>query len=169
MNASKSAWVEELPAVLWVYQTTTKSSTSKTSLLPTYGSEAVTPIESQRSPRIDVYEEKNNGKSFEALELLNEKRIEAANKMTRHQRMDKRFINWFRLRTLKVWVWVLQQVFQNTQVLNAEKLALTWEGLHIIHQVVGNGAYRLKSVDEKVIPNTSNIKYLKKILLLVEL
>ncbi|XP_020242917.1 uncharacterized protein LOC109821135 [Asparagus officinalis] len=38
-------WVEELPSILWSYQTTHKNSTRETPFKLTYGDEAVTPVE----------------------------------------------------------------------------------------------------------------------------
>ena len=42
---SKGWWVEELPHVLWTYQTTPRRSTRETPFSMTYGIEAVIPLE----------------------------------------------------------------------------------------------------------------------------
>ena len=41
----KGRWVEELPHVLWTYQTTPRRSTRETPFSMSYGAEAVIPIE----------------------------------------------------------------------------------------------------------------------------
>ena len=45
LDGAKSKWVEELPHVLWTYQTTPHRSTGETPFSMTYGSEAVIPLE----------------------------------------------------------------------------------------------------------------------------
>nr|XP_009803063.1 PREDICTED: uncharacterized protein LOC104248496 [Nicotiana sylvestris] len=45
LDAAKGKWPEELPGVLWVYQTMTKSSTGETPVSLVYGGEALIPVE----------------------------------------------------------------------------------------------------------------------------
>ena len=45
LDDTKGKWVEELPHVLWTYQTTPRRSTEKTPFSMTYGAEAVIPLE----------------------------------------------------------------------------------------------------------------------------
>ena len=45
LDDAKGRWVEELPHVLWIYQTTPRRSTGKTPFLMSYEAEAVIPIE----------------------------------------------------------------------------------------------------------------------------
>nr|XP_009770361.1 PREDICTED: uncharacterized protein LOC104221079 [Nicotiana sylvestris] len=45
LDAAKAKWPEELPGVLWAYQTTTKSSTGETPVSLVYGGEALISVE----------------------------------------------------------------------------------------------------------------------------
>ncbi|KAL5560877.1 hypothetical protein UlMin_030624 [Ulmus minor] len=45
LEGLKSAWVEELPRVLWAYRTTSRTTTGETPFSMTYGTEAVIPME----------------------------------------------------------------------------------------------------------------------------
>ena len=45
LNDAKGKWIEELPHVLWTYQTTPRKSTRETPFFMTYGTEAVIPLE----------------------------------------------------------------------------------------------------------------------------
>ena len=45
LEGAKGNWAEELPNVLWAYQTTTQRSTGETPFSLTYGAEAVIPAE----------------------------------------------------------------------------------------------------------------------------
>ena len=65
-------------------------------------------------------------------------------------------------KNLQVGDCVLRRVFQNTQELNAGKLSTKWEGPHQISHVVGNGAYKLKTMGNKNIPRSWNTAHLKR-------
>ncbi|KAJ9538900.1 hypothetical protein OSB04_031633 [Centaurea solstitialis] len=67
-----------------------------------------------------------------------------------------------RAKTLQVGDYVLRRVFQNTQELNAGKLSTKREGPYRISHVVGNGAYKLKTMDNKDIPRNWNAINLKR-------
>lgn len=45
LDSAKGRWVEELPSVLWAYQTTPRRSTGETPFFFTYGVEVVIPAE----------------------------------------------------------------------------------------------------------------------------
>ena len=45
LEKAKGLWADELPCVLWAYQTTAKTSTGKTPFSLAYGTEAVIPVE----------------------------------------------------------------------------------------------------------------------------
>ena len=58
--------------------------------------------------------------------------------------------------------YVLRQEFQNTQEPNAGKLSIKWEGPYKILKVVGKGAYKLQTLDNKEIPRCWNATHLKR-------
>ena len=42
------------------------------------------------------------------------------------------------------------------------KLSSKWKGPYYIHEIIGKGAYKLRTLDGKVLKTSHNIKYLKK-------
>ena len=74
MDGAKGRWAEELPKVLWAYQTTPRRSTGETLFSLTYGAEAVIPAEvnlcSARVARFDPAQ--NNELMVECLNWLEE-------------------------------------------------------------------------------------------------
>ena len=73
LDDTKGRWVEELPHVLWTYQTTPRRSTGETPFSMTYGAEIVIPLET-RFPtlRTSSFTPSNNdellGKSLDLIE-----------------------------------------------------------------------------------------------------
>ena len=70
----KGRWVEELPHVLWTYQTTARRLIGETPFLMTYGSKAVIPLETGfPTLRTRLFTPDNNDKLLErSLDLVNE-------------------------------------------------------------------------------------------------
>nr|XP_009803654.1 PREDICTED: uncharacterized protein LOC104248990 [Nicotiana sylvestris] len=76
LEATKGKWPEELPGVLWAYQTTAKSSIGETPFSLMYGAEALIPME-VGEPTLRYFqasEETNNEAMSVSLELLDERR-----------------------------------------------------------------------------------------------
>ena len=76
LENSKGKWVEELPYVLWTYQTTPGRSTGETPFSMTYGAKTVIPLET-RFPilRTSSFTSSNNDELLEkSLDLIEERR-----------------------------------------------------------------------------------------------
>ncbi|KAJ9566693.1 hypothetical protein OSB04_002659 [Centaurea solstitialis] len=58
--------------------------------------------------------------------------------------------------------YVLRHVFQNTQEQNARKHSIKWEGPYVISKVIGNGAYRLTTMEGMEFPRSWNAHHLKR-------
>ena len=72
LDNAKRKWVEELPHVLWTYQTTPYRSTGETPFSMTYGAETVIPLET-RFPtlRTSSFTPSNNDELLEkSLDLI---------------------------------------------------------------------------------------------------
>ena len=84
MDDAKGAWPEELPNVLWAYQTTARTPTGETPFKLTYGTEPIIPIEVKMSSiKQEMFHEENNDDQLKViLDYLDEVRDGAANKMT---------------------------------------------------------------------------------------
>ena len=80
LDKAKGRWVEELPHVLWTYQTTPRRSTGETSFAMTYGAEAVIPLEANfPTLRTNSFTSNSNdellGKSLDMIEERREKTV----------------------------------------------------------------------------------------------
>ena len=83
MDDAKGAWPKELPNVLWVYRTTTRTPTGETPFTLTYGTEAVIPVEvGITSIRRETFHKESNDDQLKVnLDCLDEVRDKASNKM----------------------------------------------------------------------------------------
>ena len=74
LDKAKGRWVEELPYVLWTYQTTARRSIGETPFLMTYGSKAMIPLKTGfPTLRTRLFTPDNNGKLLErSLDLVDE-------------------------------------------------------------------------------------------------
>nr|XP_009595270.1 uncharacterized protein LOC104091605 [Nicotiana tomentosiformis] len=94
-KAAKVKWLEELPSMLWTYQTTTKSSTGETPFCLIYDAEALIPIKvgepTLRFSRAN--EEANNEALLVKLDLLDERMDLAHVRMVAQKQMMERYYN----------------------------------------------------------------------------
>ena len=79
LDDAKGRWMEELPHVLWAYQTTHRKSTGETPFSMSYGVEAVIPIETGfPTLRTQSFNPNNNDELLErSLDLIEERRESA--------------------------------------------------------------------------------------------
>ncbi|KAJ9536787.1 hypothetical protein OSB04_un000011 [Centaurea solstitialis] len=163
LKGAKGKWVDELPSVLWANRTTPRASTGQTPYSLVYGCEAVLPIEAQiPTAKSRTYDQNaiNLSYDLDALEELREKtlRTMAAQKGIVERHFNKKV----KAKILQVGDYVLRHVFQNTQEPNAGKLSIKWEGPYIISKVIGNGAYKLTTIEGMEIPRSWNAHHLKR-------
>ncbi|XP_074289157.1 uncharacterized protein LOC141614298 [Silene latifolia] len=95
---SKRDWHERIGEALWAYRTTYKTPTQATPYALVYGVEAVLPLELQiQSLRIAIQEEltsdDNDKLRLEELEALDEKRLQAQQKLQCYQARLSRAFN----------------------------------------------------------------------------
>ncbi|KAJ9539491.1 hypothetical protein OSB04_032224 [Centaurea solstitialis] len=127
LKEAKGKWVEELPSVLWANRTTPRTSTGQTPFSLVYGCEAVLPIESQLPIARHRTMEQNVIDLYYNLDALEELREKAFQKMALQKAMVERHFNKrVKAKIFQVGDYVLRQVFQNTQELNAGKLSIKW-------------------------------------------
>ena len=79
LDEAKGKWVEELPHVLWTYQTTPRQSTRETPFSMTYEAEAVIPLETGfPTLRTNTFPPNgNDGLLEKSLDLIEERREKA--------------------------------------------------------------------------------------------
>nr|GEW42255.1 reverse transcriptase domain-containing protein [Tanacetum cinerariifolium] len=157
-------WVEELPHVLWDHQTMIKSSHDDTSFSLTYETEAFIPAEIEmptyRTTAMDVV---NNDKELRLnLDLLEERQELAAMSEAKSKlKMMKYYNSMVRGVAFKPRDFVYSSNDASHAVADG-KLGPKWEGPYEVTDALGNGAYKLRSIDGTVLPRTWNVTNLKR-------
>ncbi|XP_070056915.1 uncharacterized protein [Nicotiana tomentosiformis] len=156
LEAAKGKWPEELPGVLWAYQTTAKSSTGETPFSLVYSVEALIPVEVGK-PTLrysQTNEESNNEAILINLELLEGCRDLAHVRMlNQKQRMERYYNQRANFHFFKAGDLVLRKVTQNTGELNTGKLDPIWEGPYRISAITGKGSYELENQNGDKFPS----------------
>ncbi|GKB19018.1 reverse transcriptase domain-containing protein [Tanacetum coccineum] len=131
-------WVEELPHVLWAHRTMIKSSHGDTLFSLTYGTEAAhLPYNGKKRERTTICE------------------AWAKTKMTKYYNARVRGV------TFRPGDFVYRSN-DASHAVDGGKLGPKWEGPYEVTEALGNGAYRLKTMDDADLPRTWNIANLKK-------
>ncbi|XP_073317256.1 uncharacterized protein [Primulina huaijiensis] len=155
--------VEELSSILWAYRTTPRTSTRETPYSLVYGSEAVLPVEiGQPSTRVESYPNNNDQTRAIELDLVEEKRDQAAIRMEAYRnRVMKSYNKHVRSRDIQVGDLVMKKV---KQVGDVGKLEARWEGpIKVIQRVSSGAAYYLEDSQGHTLKRTWNAFHLKKI------
>ncbi|KAL0420933.1 UNVERIFIED_CONTAM: hypothetical protein Slati_3116200 [Sesamum latifolium] len=151
---SKRNWHERIGEALWAYWTTVRTPTQSTPYALVYGVEAVLPLEQQiPSLRIAIQEglteEENARIRLEELEALDEKRLEAQQRLECYQaRLSKAFNKKVRPRSFQVGDLVLavrRPIITTHRTGN--KFLSKWDGPYVVKETYTNGAYKLVAED----------------------
>ena len=161
VSQKENEWDEHIESVLFAYRTTKHNTTKKTPFFMVYGREAVLPIED-----IDEGEDfgKNaiNSRTYDLINLTN-KRIEALENIEKSQIQQKRRHDTKIKGETKFEIGdkiLLKDAAKEKQW--SGKLSQKWKGPYYIHDIIGKGAYKLRTIDGKVLKTSYNIKHLKK-------
>ena len=155
LDDAKGRWVEELPHVLWAYQTTPRRSTRETPFSMSYGAKVVIPIKTGfPTLRTQSFNPNDNDEFSErSLDLIEERRESAMVQLAYYQHKLKQDYNAkVKLRPLEPGDLVLRKVLGTAKNLAWGKLGPNWEGPYRITSVAGIEAYFLEDLDERVIP-----------------
>jgi transposase InsO family protein len=138
-----SAWVKELPSVLWSLSTTPNSSTGYTLFFLLFGVEAVLPMDVHYcAPCVVAYVEEDAQKALaEAQDLLDEARdVALARSAVYQQSLHNYHSRLVRGRSFEPGNLVLR--LKQTSM---SKLEPPWEGPYLVHEAIPGGAYRLRN------------------------
>ncbi|RDY01230.1 Tf2-9, partial [Mucuna pruriens] len=152
LEEAKGRWAEELPQVLWSYHTTPHSTTNETPFHLTFGTEAMILVEiGEPSPRTAFFEPSKNEEELRTnLDLVQEAReIAHVKEYAMKTRVARRYNQKVFPRNFKTGDLVLKKI---TMVVNKNKLTPCWEGPFRVIDEVGQGAYRLESLEKKRLP-----------------
>ncbi|XP_028058191.1 uncharacterized protein LOC114262049 [Camellia sinensis] len=165
LEKAKGKWVEEIPNVLWAYQTTPRRSTGETPYSLTYGMEAVIPLEvGLPTIRSEIFEPADNDEAIaQALDIAEERREAALIRLAAYQQQLIKSFN----KNVRPWQFlpgdlVLRKVMDHKKVPGEGKLGANWEGPYRVTSALGNDAYYLADLSGKAIPRPWNVANLKK-------
>ena len=161
IKGKKGNWAEELPSVLWAYNTTPRVTTGETPFSLTYGFEAVIPIEVDTPTfRTERFEEEVNEEAMRIhLDMIEERRAQAQMRVMVYQERVKKCYD----------KKVIPKVFKKgdlvlKKITPADHTALgpNWEGPYKIHEALGKGTYRIINMTGKEpLPRTYNAENLR--------
>ncbi|KAK4564698.1 hypothetical protein RGQ29_006676 [Quercus rubra] len=149
-NKTLGNWHERIGEALWAYRTTFRTPTQATPYSLVYGVEAVLPLERQiPSLRIAIQErltgEENAKLRLQELEALDEKRLEAQQRLECYQaRLSSAFNKRVKPRSFQVGDLVLavrRPIITTHRTSN--KFTSKWDGPYVVQEVYTNGAYKL--------------------------
>ena len=135
LEGAKGIWLDELPSVLWAYRTTARTPTGETPFRLAYGTDAVIPAEiGLTSYRVQNYmEDKNEATMRLQLDLVDEARAMAEQRLVRYQNlMSKHYNARVRHRDFEIGDLVLRKVMGAAKDPSQGKLGPNWEGLYRI-------------------------------------
>ncbi|GJU74797.1 reverse transcriptase domain-containing protein [Tanacetum coccineum] len=157
-------WIEELPHVLWAHRTMIKSSHGETPFSLTYDTEAVIPVEigmpTYRTAKVDTVH--NDEELRLNLDLLEEKQERAA---ICEAKSKMKMTKYYNARVRGVAFRPGDFVYRSNDASHAaagRKLGPKWEGPYEVTETLGDGAYKLRTMDGADLPRTWNIANLKK-------
>ncbi|GKD35409.1 reverse transcriptase domain-containing protein [Tanacetum coccineum] len=149
-------WIEEIPYVLWAHRMMIKSSHGDSPFSLTYGIKAVIPAEigmpTYCTAVVDVM---HNDEELQLnLDLLEERRERAA---IRKAKAKLKMTKYYNVRVCGVTFRHEDFVYRSNEVSHAMdggKLGPKWEGPYEVTEALGDGAYRLRSMNGTVLPWT---------------
>ena len=165
LGKAKGNWVDELPAVLWAYRTTSRTPTGETPFSLVYGAEAVIPVEyGIPSLRYKWAQDELNSLHLRyELDLPDERREQALIRMAAfQQRSAKQYNKNVKEQQYQVGELVLRKVFPNTPEASDGKFSPNYEGPYLVKEITGPGSYQLQDSQGNVLPRSWNAKHLKR-------
>nr|GEV84360.1 reverse transcriptase domain-containing protein [Tanacetum cinerariifolium] len=164
LGVGNKNWVEELLYVFWAHRTMIKSSHGDIPFSLTYGTESFIPTEigmpTYRSVAVDVVS--NDEELRLNLDLLEERRERAA---ICEAKAKSKMTKYYNARVRDVTFRPGDFVYRSNDASHAVaggKLGPKWEGPYEVTEALGDGAYKLRSMDGTILPRTWNIANLKR-------
>ncbi|RVW13462.1 Retrovirus-related Pol polyprotein from transposon 17.6 [Vitis vinifera] len=160
-------WSEKLPFALWAYRTSFRTSTGATPYSLLYGMEAVLPVETEiGSLRVALEQQISETEwaqaRFDQLNLLDERRLRAADHVQAYQRkMARAFKKRVKPRPLQKRDLVLR-ILRGLIGDPRGKFRPSWSGPYVIRELTPEGAAWLTDLDGNQFSEPTNVDQLKK-------
>jgi hypothetical protein len=161
ISEKENQWDEHIEPALFAYRTIKQGTTKRTPFFMTYGREAILPTDKLE----DGDTNKENDMIQRAYEIikLTDERNEALENIEKSQEKQKERYNEGIKEETKLRIGdkvLLKDAAKEKQW--SGKLSSKWKGPYYIHDVIGNGAYKLRTMDERILKAPYNIKLLKR-------
>src|SRR6266487_1608673 len=162
VSEKENQWDEHIEQILFAYRTTKHSTTKRTPFFMTYKREANLPTD-EMEIQGNIFEKGSILKRIYEVINLTEKRDEARKNIEKSQgnqkeKHDKKIKKETELNIGdKV---LLKDAAKEKQW--SGKLAPKWKGPYYVHKEIGKGAYKLRTLDGKVLKTSHNVKHVKK-------
>ena len=160
-------WSEKLPFALWAYRTSFRTSTGATPYSLVYGMEAVLPVETEMgSLRVALEQQISETEwaqaRFDQLNLLDERRLRAADHAQAYQRkMARAFKKRVKPRPLQKGDLVLR-ILRGLIGDPRGKFRPSWSRPYVIRELTPEGAAWLTNLDGNQFSKPTNVDQLKK-------
>jgi len=160
LEKAKGTWANEVRRIVWAYHTNPQSTTKETPFSLVYGLDTMIPVEIQEiSPHFQNFVVEFNEERRVNLDLLDEVREEVRIKVEALKRRVE-YKHKFKLKPRQFQVSDL--VMRKAHLYQLEnKLSPKSTGHFRVTEVLGNGAYELKTLEGGTIPRTWNEANLK--------
>jgi len=156
-------WDKHIPAALFAYRTNKHSTTKMTPFKLMYGREAVLPVDDLRLSIIDIDNTRDlMNRIYDISNTLEDVRKEALNNIERFQTKQKERFD-AKLKKSKIFK-IGDKVLLKDSAKEKQwsgKLDPKWKGPYYIHEVIGKGAYKLRTFEGQVLKAPTNIINLK--------
>ena len=151
LEGAKGIWPNELPSVLWAYRTTIRTPTGEMPFRLAYGTNAVIPAKvGLTSYRVENYNEDNEETLCLQLDLVDEVRATAEQRLARYQNLMAKYYNSnVRHRDFQVGYLVLRKVIGAAKDPSQRKLGPNWEGPYKITSWQRKSTYHLETLDRR--------------------
>src|SRR2546421_10624158 len=161
VSEKENQWDEHIEQVLFAYRTTKHTTTKKTPFFMTYGREAILPIDEMETLEKISKKESILKRIFDMINLT-EERDEVRNTIRKSQENQKeKYDKKIKKETeLNIGDKVLLKDAAKEKQWSG-KLASKWKGPYYIHDKIGKGAYKLRTLDGKVLEASHNVKHIK--------
>jgi hypothetical protein len=165
VSEKENQWNEHIGSVLFGYRTIKQRTTKHTPFYLTYGREATLPIDmifSSKNEETSKEKEMILQRTYELINLVEGRKTAIENIKESQERQKERHDMKIKEETkFKIGEKVLlKESYKENQ--KSGKLSQNWKGPYYIHEVIGKGAYKIKTIDRKILKGMQNVKNLKK-------
>ena len=163
-NNEKNDWDLYIPSVLFAYRTKRHETTRHEPFYLIYGREAILPIEfAVQTQRINLPDTKSQEDLMARIRTITGQ-VEYIREETKdriHQSQQKQKQRFDRtIEPVRYRIGDLVLLFKS-QLRGKQKLEERWTGPYYVHEVLSNGAYKLRTLEDKVLKAPINAERLK--------